>query len=261
MTIREYADKVADIIPGVKVVEVEKNNNVKKTGIERMAGNVHPVVYIDEMYDQEMSIIDAAKEVMDIMTRSNMSINVEIYKDYENIKDNLVAKLVNQNSNFEGVSAKKYGFVDLKIVPIVKVNDNASIRVTKEICKNWGVSMTKVVNQALENIKDDVIVKSYARFMGERMGASEVQIAALEEGIQMMIITNKEMINGAIAALFAKERLNKIYNESYTILPSSIHEVIAVPTSLGNDFATMVQSVNETCVDPEEVLSDKAYIF
>lgn len=46
----------------------------------------------------------------------------------------------------------------------------------------------------------------------------------------------------------------------YYILPSSIHEVLAVPTEIGdvNELRTMVKEVNKTLKE-EDILSNKVY--
>ena len=47
------------------------------------------------------------------------------------------------------------------------------------------------------------------------------------------------------------------------VLPSSIHEVIAVPYQAGmeNELTEMVNAVNTEEVKPEEILGNKAYVF
>lgn len=59
--------------------------------------------------------------------------------------------------------------------------------------------------------------------------------------------------------------LKKVHGElgDFYILPSSIHEVIVVSTSIGalTDFQAMVKEINETEVKPEERLSDDVYMF
>ncbi len=50
----------------------------------------------------------------------------------------------------------------------------------------------------------------------------------------------------------------------FYILPSSIHEVIAVPTSVGGDpspLLDMVTDINGGVVSPAERLTDNVYLF
>ena len=56
----------------------------------------------------------------------------------------------------------------------------------------------------------------------------------------------------------------KIKNNSFYILPSSVHELILVPYSREfcvEYFAGMVREINETQVEATEVLSDSIYFF
>ena len=57
--------------------------------------------------------------------------------------------------------------------------------------------------------------------------------------------------------------LAKGINDDLYILPSSIHEVIAVPSSLGNpdELAKMVLEVNTDVVDVSERLSNQVYQY
>ena len=50
----------------------------------------------------------------------------------------------------------------------------------------------------------------------------------------------------------------------FIILPSSIHEIICLPVSLGDDiegYKNMVQFINATEIAPDEKLSDDVYIY
>lgn len=59
--------------------------------------------------------------------------------------------------------------------------------------------------------------------------------------------------------------LKKVHGQlgDFYILPSSIHEVIVVSTSVGSltDLQAMVKEINETEVKPEDRLSDDVYKF
>jgi hypothetical protein len=81
----------------------------------------------------------------------------------------------------------------------------------------------------------------------------------------MYVITNPAALYGA-AGIFISEALRKeVYEKlggSYYILPSSIHECIAVSTDCGDreEFLNMVCQINAAEVAPEEVLSNSVYL-
>ena len=82
---------------------------------------------------------------------------------------------------------------------------------------------------------------------------------------QMYVLTNRRKVNGANILLYKDwlaEAANRL-KDDFFILPSSIHELIAVPVS-GTDvkeLRAMVKEVNNTEVAPEEILSYEVYRY
>ena len=82
---------------------------------------------------------------------------------------------------------------------------------------------------------------------------------------QMFVISNTSKVNGA-ASMFYEDVLSDLAEKMGTnlyILPSSIHESIAVSAKMGNPehLAEMVAEINAGQVTPEEQLSDHVYLF
>ena len=67
------------------------------------------------------------------------------------------------------------------------------------------------------------------------------------------------MLNKAVLNDLAK----KLDTNELTIIPSSIHEIIAIPSNADDlaTIATMIGQVNESEVAPEEVLFDKPFTY
>ena len=81
----------------------------------------------------------------------------------------------------------------------------------------------------------------------------------------MFVISNKVRINGA-ANIFYEDVLAEIaerFGTDLYILPSSIHECIAVSTNTATveELAEMVASVNACDVEESEQLSDHVYYY
>lgn len=111
----------------------------------------------------------------------------------------------------------------------------------------------------------------------ERLGIDEQEIWEVagrhtEEDAQlcglfgMPILSNKSHVRGAASMLFdsviekAKEELGL---EKMILIPSSIHEVLLFPYEDEEGLkkiSSFVKEVNETEVEPEEWLSDRAYV-
>ena len=83
---------------------------------------------------------------------------------------------------------------------------------------------------------------------------------------KMYILTNSTGINGATSLIY-KDAIRNFANSKqcdFYILPSSIHEVILVPYEeciSREELKEMVNEVNCTQVPPEEILSDRVYIY
>ena len=88
----------------------------------------------------------------------------------------------------------------------------------------------------------------------------------LQSPLQIYILTNTKGFLGA-SGLLLEDLLTDfadLIENSFFILPSSIHEVLLVPESSGIDIGTlseMVCAVNKSHVSPQEVLSDHAYHY
>ncbi|MFI3212462.1 MAG: DUF5688 family protein [Eubacteriales bacterium] len=84
--------------------------------------------------------------------------------------------------------------------------------------------------------------------------------------VYMYVLTNQKRVNGAATILY-KNLLQEIaeqMNRNFILLPSSIHEVIVIPEQDDlevQNFNDMVREVNETQLEPEEVLADHAYYY
>ena len=62
----------------------------------------------------------------------------------------------------------------------------------------------------------------------------------------------------------AQKKLAKKLEENYYILPSSVHETIIVAESEApgkEELCEMIEEINETQVEEEEVLSNRAYYY
>ena len=274
MTKREYAEAIAERVDG-EIKEVEKNNGIKLTGIQlkqSCENRISPVVYIDEMYNDELSIDDAVEIVTERFDSAIKGVDFDpsITTDFNKAKEYLKLRLYNANNNYEVFrSASEYGFDDLIIVPVLdNVIPSGSIKFTKGLIESLGVTEDEIFDAAMENIKaDDYYVKGMSEIMVEMMGAEKAAIMGINmnpEDEKMFVITSKEKAFGAFGVIALKEKLEEMFPNGYIVLPSSVHEVIVVPhddsmEALGLD--NMVNEVNDTEVSQEEQLGTRAYRF
>ena len=157
-------------------------------------------------------------------------------------------KLINRNNkpvNVTGYNAE--GFKDLVAVPYVKLGRTYS----------YGGDYA----EALEALEGRTRIISLNEMIAELTGAETGAVP----GKGQYIVTSDDGTYGAACILTkkAKRRLAEIFPEGYIILPSSIHEVIAVSVTeiSEEDARTMVSEVNDTRVAPEDRLSYNVYRF
>ena len=81
---------------------------------------------------------------------------------------------------------------------------------------------------------------------------------------KQLVVSNEERIFGAGTFIAELERLKRLYGKFY-VLPSSIHEVIAIPENKcpfsKEQLDEQVREANKTEVAENEILSDHAYYF
>ena len=87
-----------------------------------------------------------------------------------------------------------------------------------------------------------------------------------EDVSNMYILSNTAGMLGSAALFYpdTREHIAEVIGESYTVLPSSQHEVLIIPDSAGlprEDLAGMVKTANETVVEPKDVLSDNIFHY
>lgn len=279
MNKREYAQEIANVINEnekvlrAEVVTANKPNGVVLTGIAILEEGVNasPTIYVEQFYENETDVYEAAARITNAYYDNKQKIDIEWVQDYEQVKEKLVACLYNA-SNAEAFpvhqSAKRYGFDDLIITARIMVDLGAqgrgSIIVHPDLIERWGVTKAEVIRQALANVKKDCVIKTMAEILREMMPKGMADVIGIpdDEEQKMLVITNADRIHGAVAILNAKKELNKRFPNGYTVLPSSIHEVIVVgSTEDENAFTGMVGEVNDAEVDMQEQLSNHAYVF
>lgn len=118
---------------------------------------------------------------------------------------------------------------------------------------------------AYQNARQEISIKSMASVIMGLIGDDE-EMPGLDE-FPMAVVTNRSGNRGA-AYLTDLESL-KMASERFGgsdlyLLPSSVHELIAIPTDMGMspaELKTMVGEVNGTVLEPQDYLSDNVYIY
>ena len=274
MTIAQYANAIAMEIGG-KSAPVEKANGVVFYGITKPMedSNISPTVYVEDWYKRDMPVTEAAKEIEEIINKNRKEdFDLDNINDFEKVKPMLRARLYNKATKAD-VYRKANGFDDLIIIPYIELDMNdgvkGSIKVTYLMVNLWGVTKRTVIDTAVKNTKGKLIIEDVQEMMVQMMveqGMPEDMTRMMtgsDDAPAMYVITNRDKMFGAIQAVLGREVLKKKFPNGYTIIPSSVHEVLLIPdTNMDEEnLREMIGDVNVQEVRPEEILGNKAYIF
>lgn len=240
-------------------------NGVKLDGIRFMDDNgIFPVVYTDEIINNSVSLMEAVKKVLDVYNNADvMDFDKEKLLDIDFIMQNLYIGL--QKTSTEDIVKTDTDFEGIEKYLYVRIDENASFKLTYGLLETLKVSESDVWRAAENNTFSKTILVSMAEKLSELMGQ---EIEDLEGVPAQYMVTNTMNFRGASAILdmvALKELAQKLNVHKFIVLPSSIHEMIIIPDDDGNsnieELSRMVQEINETQVEPEERLTDRAYII
>ncbi|MCR4617741.1 MAG: DUF5688 family protein [Lachnospiraceae bacterium] len=201
--------------------------------------------------------------------------------NYEYVKNRLFLSIVNTDKNVELLkNVPHFEICDLSVVYRIKVEtDNVlpggigSVVVRTDMLNKWGVSeqelkadalrSTGVVNPAQISDMADIIPEMLRNQFGHNI--PEELIGDIPKDV-MFVATTESSLFGAAAIAYPGnlEKIAGYVNDSFWVIPSSIHECIILPDRAGIDpeFAgSLVPRVNAECVKPNEVLSESLYHY
>ncbi len=176
---------------------------------------------------------------------------------------------------------------------------NAAILIKNSHLKMWNVDVYELYKEAvintpknnpyeiktMEEVMKEILIESMKEEFSKGMekesreeeflsaeGMDELakqligQTEKADNQTPMYVLSNTERIHGAACILYGHllEDISKKINDNLYILPSSVHEMIIIPASFAgktSDLKLMVEEINETQVEEEEVLSNSVYFF
>jgi len=260
-----------------------KNNGVCVTGLLLKGENerVAPNFYLENQYVEWMRGIRTLEEISNRLCDSyreevekSRPMLTGIKFEWEEFRRQVYMRLINKERNLEQLESIPYrDFMDLAIVyyysVILEDDTRGTLIISKEHLELLGITEEELHQAAESNCQRFQPTKlrcmqDLLYDLGRKIGVEIYQ--AKECYPYMFVLTNTKGMFGAVSmtsteelACFAK-RLGK----SFYILPSSVHEVILVPENKEfcvEYFANMVREINETQLDPTEVLSDSIYFY
>ena len=254
-----------------------KNNGVKRSGImiSEKGINISPTIYLEEYFQQfrrGYPLEQIAKDIVELYEKirfQNSWEEGEKVKDYEFVKDKIIYRLIGRKENQELLKEIPHkNYLDLAIIYYVLLEVDecgmASMMVRKEHMEMWKVAEEDLYYRACKNTQE-LLPYEFApmRTVIEELLGFEAE----ENQTEKMYILSNEMRSYGASALIYPDCLRKIageVGENFFVLPSSVHETIIVAESEAPDkeeLCSLIEEINETQVEAEEVLSDRAYYY
>lgn len=263
----ETVKKVAGDGLVVQIWEVEKNNGVEKCAItiSESDDRIAPVIYVDGIIDDIENGDKEMREAAELIVNSYMDIkdkghsfDVSEYQRKGFILGHVGFQMVNAERNEKMLEKTPHRkIMDLAAIYRVVINAESSFVLYEGMMKMVGITEEELYLNAVRNTGGSGFE---VRTLGEMLGLPD-----FECGLKMYCITNKNKMFGANAILFKAEfeKVAKKADDDLYILPSSIHELLAVSASQLDlqELKTMVRDVNNTKVSPEEILGYSIYRY
>ena len=292
----------------VKIQKILKNNDIELEALTVLTdeSSVSPTIYLEPFYEDYLQGKNINEIVMEIyvLYRENenqLHFDIDIFKDFDNVKDKIVYKLINTKSNRKLLrDVPHIPYLDLTIV-FDCIFDNEYLGHATALIHNIHMNMWEVTKEQLyemakvntprllrcelremndllhEILLDDIqktVCEANNGYDTENgtIDANEVaenlmkNMDEVKRQISMYVLTNQQRMNGAASLLYEniiKDFANVLHQDLF-ILPSSVHEVILVPDAGDIDreeLNDMVKSVNATDLVAVDILSDHVYYY
>lgn len=266
----------------VEVQTVTKNNNTElKSLLIKIEGeNLTPSIYLEQFYkdyrNNKMELEEIVSKVIElrIKHRKETKMDLNYLEDFEAIKKDIIPTFAGlEEYNKELMETCPYvKILDMVMVFRIVINMKdedgvtGTILIKDDLQNKLGVTTQTLFETALKNVKGNFKCKNMGEIFKEMIGASDLEAEMFKDN-PMYVLTNKEMTFGA-AAIIDEEFMWNVYDKmggDFIIIPSSIHELIAVPmTEMENnaDYVNnMIKDVNRTQVEQKDRLSNHAYKF
>ncbi|MDE6844199.1 MAG: hypothetical protein K2J99_00320 [Lachnospiraceae bacterium] len=259
----------------IKVTKVMKNNDIRLTGVIMMreTDKVSPTIYLEEPYRQYREGTDL-HEIADRIAAlyeaqmKDIHLDMNFFGEFEYVKDRIFHKLINysQNKNLlKDVPHLKW--CDLAIVFYYSIEEEklgrASILIHNNHLAMWNQTADTLYQTAQHNMRLGMpeLLVPMQELINDMTG-----LKLEEKDVKMYVLTNKEKVYGASAMLYSDEisKLATRLDSDLLILPSSVHEVLLLPDERERKYEfyrQMVEEVNTTQVEPEEILSYNLYRY
>lgn len=233
--------------------------------------NIAPTIYLAPYYSQYKNgrrFSDILSDILEAYekNRPTLSIDNSFFTDFSKIREHLVFKLVNYQLNetlLEDVP--HFRFLDLAVIfyflLFAEPTGNASILIHNKHLAYWDTTPEEIFSIAKENTPR-LLPHELHRMSDILPGEAQ----EMQNELSMYVLTTSNNLNGACCMLYPNviKDFSARMDCDFYILPSSIHEIILLPTDDCDSIeqlSHMVNHINEIEVAEEDILSSHAYYY
>ena len=228
--------------------------------------NVLPLLNYDESW-WNMSDDELVEFLHDIYIEKAFHLEHNLFFSRQYILDNVLPKIISIENQDAFLKEKIIcvPVLDMIVTFYLPIKDEEkgilSVKITEEFLES--ITFDELKNAAITNIEKTYRIETLESMLAE-MGESST---LSEDPYPMYVLTNDSKINGASAVISKKimrELSERLGTEDIIMLPSSIHEFIAIPASEALEFPFLLELVknsNENIVNPQDKLTDSIYIW
>ena len=192
--------------------------------------------------------------------------------DYEKVKDNTYLRLIPGDSPILKSTPHRM-IEDMALVVNVHLDSfsdehgKSCVVVTKPLMEMYGIDEAQLFADAEKNslANEPIVFKPLLDMVKDLISKDEIPNPE-DVGIVTYIATNTSGFQGAAVAGYPDfcEKAAEAIGGSFYMLPSSVHEFILIKddgTPKAKDLNRMIKNVNETVLEPRDVLASQCYHY
>lgn len=269
----------------ISIERIPKNNGVFLDAliIRDPDVNISPTIYLEDyytLYAEGTSMDEICHIICDVFleVRLNHPVDPRFFTDFAQAKKHLVYQLINFDKNKERLSELPHiRYLDLAIVFCcilhLENGETASILIRNEHLQLWQTDLDTIKKQAFDNTPRllPAYIQPITDAIRDLIESNEALTRLLplldrDNTPPLYVLTNETQICGAACILYPSllaEFSDSVGRDLY-ILPSSIHEVLLLPTDTrcaDDHLRALVHSVNNEQLPLTQQLSDNVYYY
>lgn len=274
MNRREIVEELIEKGYKAEAHDVVKNGVIFEGIIIRGEEAAAPIIYTNEVIKVAEANGASLSEVVDEVIREykehkKIQFNIDQFNDKKFIISHMYLGI--QKASNEEIEKKMCELEGLESFLFIRDRDenggSYSAKVNEQMLKLINVSVDEAWERAKENTFAETEIQSITSLLFGLGGMPNEMAETKSDFPELYVISNNCRFRGASAILdrralktFAKEH----GVDELVVLPSSVHEMLILPYQGDmnlDDLSDIVKEVNAVQVEPEERLTDRAYLI